>query len=419
MSKTKNPHIIGAAINKLKDGQTEHFRQFAPELQAEIISFLTKDSKHQILRNLSDNEIAAFLFYTDIDDSIEILQFVEAEREPSILKKITKTKREKIQKLLSFTHKTTGNLLDLNFIIVKSNCSLKDVANKMEKHIQRENRVPLVLTTNPKGKILGYIPYKKLILSQPGKKISQLTKALPSISEETGQTEIIKKIQDIKSEIIVVIDNDERPIGIIHLHDILKLIQKQTTQDVYKFAGVSQEETIFDTIKTKVKRRYGWLIINLATAFLASGVIALFEDTIAQIAILAVFMPIVAGEGGNAATQALTVVVRGLALKDISFKEAKGVIYRESIAGIFNGIIVGIVSTIVAIAFQGNPMIGVVLGLAMVINLFVAGFFGALVPFILKKVNIDPAVASSVFVTTATDIFGFLGFLGLATLLML
>lgn len=419
MSKTKNPHIIGTAINKLKDGQADLFRKFSPELQAEIVAFLSKDSKYKVFPELSDNEIATFLFFTDIDDSIEILQFVESGREPGILKKITKTKREKIQKLLSFTHKTTGNLLDLNFIIIKNSCSLKDVAKKMEKHIQRENRVPLVLVTNQRGKILGYVPYKKLILNQPDKKITNLIKPLPAISEETGQNEIIKKIQDIKSEIIVVIDNEERPIGIVHLHDILKLIQKQATQDVYKFAGVSQEETIFDTIRTKVKRRYGWLIINLGTAFLASGVIAFFEDTIAQIAILAVFMPIVAGEGGNAATQALTVVVRGLALKDITFKEAKGVIYREAVAGMLNGFIVGIVSTIVAIAFQGNPMIGVVLGLAMIINLFVAGLFGAMVPFILKKVNIDPAVASSVFVTTATDIFGFLGFLGLATLLML
>lgn len=416
--KSKNPHIISAEINKSTERQLDLFRELSPELQSEVILFLNKETRYKIFQDLSDKEISDLLFFSDIDDAIEILQFLDEKRAERILKKIKKTKREKITKLLSFTHKTTGNLLDLNFIIIKDNSSLKDVANKMERHIHRENHVPLVLVTNSKGQILGYIPHKKLILSQPSQKVTKLIKPLPKISEESHQAEIIKKIHDTKSEIVVVIDNDERPIGIIHLHDLLKLIQKQATKDVYKFAGVAEEETIFDTVKTKVKRRYGWLIINLATAFLASGVIALFEDTIATIAVLAVFMPMVAGEGGNAATQALTVVVRGLALKEITFAEARTVVIREAIAGIWNGAIIGIVATAAAVLFGSDPLIGVILGLAMVVNLFVAGFFGALVPFVLKKFAIDPAVASTVFVTTATDIFGFLAFLGLATLLL-
>jgi magnesium transporter len=173
-----------------------------------------------------------------------------------------------------------------------------------------------------------------------------------------------------------------------------------------------------DKIQTKVKRRYNWLIINLATAFLAAFVVSLFEGTIARLSILAVYMPIVAGQGGNAATQSLAVVVRGLAIGETSWDQTKSVIIKETCTGVINGVITGIIAGLIALLFNGSPMLGVVLTSAMIINLMIAGLFGSLVPFVLKGFKIDPATASTVFVTTATDVFGFLAFLGLGTILL-
>ena len=417
--KSDNPHLASSFINNLKEGRLKAFREFSPETRAEIALFLNHESRNKILPSLSNREIAEMLSFNDIDDTIEILEFIEPKKQREILKKLKKEKRKKLRKILTFWHRGAGSILDQNFIIVRINFSIKDVADKVEKHIKLDGRVPLVLVTSGQGRIAGYIPYRKLILSKPGNRISKLIRPLPLINNDTGREEIIKKISEIKSEIIAVIDKEGKPLGIIHLHELLKVIQKESTRDVYKLAGVNAEENMSDSIVLKVKRRYKWLIINLATAFLASAVIALFEETIAKIAILAVFMPMVAGEGGNAATQAITVVVRGLALKEVSPKEAKSIIYRESMAGLLNGVIVGIVSTFAAFLFDGPPIIGLILGLAMIINLFVAGLFGATIPFVLKKLRIDPAVASSVFVTTATDVFGFLAFLGLGTIFMM
>jgi magnesium transporter len=226
-------------------------------------------------------------------------------------------------------------------------------------------------------------------------------------------------LQDLRADAIGVVDDKEQIIGIIHVRDLLKIAQAEATEDIYGFAGVEREETPQDAIFTKVNKRYKWLIINLATAFLAASVVGIFEDTISKLAILAVYMPIVAGEGGNAATQSLAVVVRGLAVDEISWPEARGIIMRESLAGLLNGLIVGTASAFTAYFFGAPMMLGVVLGIAMIVNLFFAGLSGALIPFILKSFKIDPAVASSVFVTTVTDIIGFFVFLGLATLLLL
>ena len=168
-----------------------------------------------------------------------------------------------------------------------------------------------------------------------------------------------------------------------------------------------------------MKHRSNWLIINLATAFLAAVVVGLFQGTIGKIAILAVYMPIVAGQGGNAATQALAVVVRGLATGDVTWRDARPIILREATAGTINGIITGCIAGGIAVILHGTPMLGFVLAAAMIINLFVAGFFGSLTPFVLKRLGIDPATASSIFVTTFTDVFGLLAFLGLGTMLLL
>jgi magnesium transporter len=187
---------------------------------------------------------------------------------------------------------------------------------------------------------------------------------------------------------------------------------------LYNFAGVSENERVFDSISTKVKHRYKWLILNLCTAFLAASVVGLFEKTLTQMVILAMYMPIVSGMGGNAATQTLAVMVRGITMGEISLKNAYPAILKEVGTGFINGAINGVIVYIVASFWHGNSMLGFVVGVAMVFNLVIAGLFGALVPLVMKFFGKDPATSATIFITTATDVCGFFAFLGLATLVL-
>ncbi|MGE0446834.1 MAG: magnesium transporter, partial [Vicinamibacterales bacterium] len=204
-------------------------------------------------------------------------------------------------------------------------------------------------------------------------------------------------------------------VGVITVDDVIDVIKEEATEDIMHLAGVSGDERAFTPATESLRKRLPWLGVNLVTAFLAATVVSLFENTIAQITALAVFMPIVAGMGGNAATQTLTVIVRGIALGELTWSNSRKALVKELVVGIGNGVTLGLVAALVVWVARGNPVLGGVLGMAMVINMFVAAAAGTLVPLGLRAANVDPALASSVFITTMTDVFGFLSFLGLAT----
>lgn len=412
-------HVISDTINHLDRNPRRIFSDLPPEIQAEVILHLHDSIKRDVLPSMSMYGIARFLHFNDDDDATDILQFLPADKRIKILDRLKETKRKKVERLLKFGKETAGGIMDLDYIIVKDTYTFKDIADKVQTHIDREDKVPFIILTSEEGKVKGFIPHKNLMFGSRNTPIKKMTQKLPVIKHSVDQEKILSDLQSLQAEAIGVVDENEQVIGIIHVRDLLKIAQAEATEDIYGFAGVEREETPQDNIFTKVNRRYKWLIINLATAFIAASVVGLFEDTISQMALLAVYMPIVAGEGGNAATQSLAVVVRGLAVDDISWPEARKIIMKEAFAGVSNGVIVGSISAATAYLFHAPIMLGVVLGIAMIVNLFFAGLSGALIPFILKSFKIDPAVASSVFVTTVTDVIGFFVFLGLATLLLI
>jgi len=412
-------HKIAEVINHIDEQKRYVFSLLPPEIQSEVIIQLSDQSKNLIIPKLSIYESARFLHFNDEDDATDIIQYLPASKREKVLQKIKGPKRRKIEKLLMFGKETAGGLMDLDYIIVKDTFTFQDIADKVQSHITLENKVPFIIVTKEKGEVIGFIPHKNLIANSSRTPVKNLLQRLPLIKHTEDQEKILGKIHDFNSDVIGVIDENKEILGIIHLRDLLRVAQAEATEDVYKFAGVQHEEAPSDPISFKVSKRYKWLILNLGTAFLAAAVVNMFKDTISQIAILAVFMPIVAGEGGNAATQALAVVVRGIAVNDIEWAQARGIIFREALAGLANGVIVGVIAGFIAMVLGSSPMLGVVLGVAMIANLFIAGLFGALVPFVLKSMNIDPAIASSIFVTTATDIIGFFVFLGLGTILLL
>ena len=217
---------------------------------------------------------------------------------------------------------------------------------------------------------------------------------------------------------VPVVDEENKVVGIVTVDDVIDVIKDEAAEDLLRLAGVSGDERIETTANEALRKRLPWLGINLVTAFLAASVVAMFEGTIQQVTALAIFMPIVAGMGGNAATQTLTVIVRGLALGELTWATARKALAKESAIGLGNGVTLGIVAAGVAWITKGDPMLGLVLGMAMFINLFVAATAGTLVPLGLKALKVDPALGSSVFITTFTDVVGFASFLGLATVFL-
>jgi magnesium transporter len=217
---------------------------------------------------------------------------------------------------------------------------------------------------------------------------------------------------------VPVVDEENKLVGIVTVDDVIDVIKDEAAEDLLRLAGVSGDERIATPAGESLRKRLPWLGINLVTAFVAASVVAAFEGTIQKVTALAIFMPIVAGMGGNAATQTLTVVVRALALGELSWASARKALLKESIVGIGNGVALGIVAAGVAWIFKGEPMLGLLLGMAMLVNMFVAATAGTLVPLGLKALKVDPALASSVFITTFTDVAGFASFLGLATVFL-
>ena len=411
-------HVVAYIIDHLKRGRRKTFTLLPPELQAQVSLVLGGKSKESILPRLSDHVIARFLHFNDEDDATDLLQLLPAERRATILLKMREEKRMKIEKLLRYGSETAGGVMDFNFIVVKMDFSIKDVSAKIEQHLQQYNHAPVVLVADEEAKIKGFIPYRKII-SPRKSSVRDLMEPLPLITHTVDRERVLGLIMQRRSDVVCVVDEAGIALGVIHLRDLLRVAQAEATEDVYGLAGVDLEEDVLDPVVDKVRHRCNWLLVNLATAFLASFVVSLFEGTIAQMAILAAYMPIVAGMGGNAGTQALAVTIRGLAMREVPFALARRIILKEALAGMTNGVIAGAFAAGAAIAFKAPPMLGLVLGVSMIINLFVAGFFGALIPFILKRMRVDPATASSIFVTTATDVFGFLVFLGLGTMLLL
>jgi magnesium transporter len=267
--------------------------------------------------------------------------------------------------------------------------------------------------------LVGVVSLRRLLLVSPETPLKRIMTAdLMSARVDMDQEEVARQVASYNLLAIPVVDEENKLVGVITVDDVIDVIKDEATEDIYRLAGVAGDERVFTSLKETFRKRLPTLAIQLLTLFAAAAVIAVFEPTIGKVTALAVFMPIVAGMGATAATQTLTVMVRGLALGELTWSNSRKALLKEVALGVSNGILLGVVAAIVTWAAKGDPVLGLLLGLAMIINLFIAAAAGTLVPIGLRAANLDPALASSVVVTTMTDVLGFATFLGLATLFL-
>lgn len=308
--------------------------------------------------------------------------------------------------------------MNIDYIQINESDSIGEVAKQFKIHEKRTGHSPTIIVLKQEGVLSGYLPGHELGFAFPKDKAKKYVKKINTIPYFASQEEAIELFRNFPHSKIAVLGETGQVLGIIYSDDILRLLREQESASLYNFAGVSKEESVLDGTIVKVKSRYKWLILNLGTAFLASFVVGFFEETISKYILLAVYMPIIAGMGGNAATQTMAVMVRGISLKQINPDSPLYMLKKEVLAGAANGIINGIIVACIVLLINKDLMIALILALAMVINLIVASFAGTLIPLLMKKIGKDPASSATIFITTATDVLGFLAFLGLAALLL-
>ena len=419
MKKTENKikNHWAQKIIATPDKKVEIFKQVPPNEQGLVLFHLSKPLRRDILKELNGEEIKKLIRYLDPDETTDLLQLVHPKKKDKIIKTLSSEIKEKVEFLLSFNPKTAAGMMSLDYVEVPFGKTFDQVSHIVHRHEKRTGKFPAILVVD-EGFLVGELMGYKFALHDGKENIDKFTHRVPSVRYNSPESEIVAKFKSHPHNKIVVLDEDESIMGVIYSDDILQIIEEKQTNSLREFAGVSEEEDVLDSAFRKVKHRYKWLMVNLCTAFLAASVVSLFEDTISTFVLLAVYMPIIAGMGVNAGTQTLAVTIRGIMLKEIKLETGKKVIRNEALAGLINGLINGVIVALVATFLNKSPLLGLVLAISMIFTLTIAGFFGTVIPLIMKKLGKDPASSATIFITTATDVFGFFTFLGLASLVL-
>jgi magnesium transporter len=379
---------------------------------------LDDEELHAIVDDLDDAALAAICTSSAPDDAADLLDALDEERRTRVLALLGATQSAKLESLLEGEEETAGALMTTGFLALDEDLTVGEAVSRIREY-PRKDSFFYVYCTDVEGHLVGVLSLRALILADPGARIGKvMVQSVVRCQVDSSPEEVAQIVSKYDLLSVPVVDMQNRLVGVVTVDDVLDVIQEQAEEDLMHLGGVDTSEHVAMSARASFKLRFPWLAINLLTAFLASWVVSFFQGTIAKWAALAVFMPIVAGMGGNAGTQTLTVFVRGLALGEVDWRSGWRPIRKEFLVGLSNGVANGLITCAIVGLWMQDWVLAGVLFFAMIFNLVIAGIAGGLVPLALEKLEYDPAVASSIFVTTFTDVGGFFSFLGLATLAM-
>tara|TARA_B100000700_G_scaffold161251_1_gene178540 strand:+ start:37 stop:1410 length:1374 start_codon:yes stop_codon:yes gene_type:complete len=378
----------------------EVFVELNESIQSEIITYLSSESIVTILKNLES------------DDAIKILENVQEKDKNIILSSLPPKDRFALLESLSYPEDSAARIMQREFTAIPSNWSVGQTIDYLRENKELPEEFLEIFIVDEEFKPIGTIPSSKVLrTARDTKMLSLMSESQLLIPVDMDKEEVGNLFENYNLSSAAVIDKNNKLVGMITYDDILTVLKEEAEEDVLRLAGVGDEE-ITDGILTKTKRRFNWLLLNLFTAFLATYCISLFGATIQQMVVLAFLMPIVASMGGNAGMQTLAVTIRSLATKDLTKNNFSTNVFKEFNIGILNGVIFAIISSIIVQIWFNDYVLSLIISISMIMTMIVAGLFGILIPVTLKKLNIDPAISSSVFVTTITDVIGFVSFLG-------
>ncbi len=392
---------------------------FGSDMDPVVLAELEDTALDQVIREMDDQDVVDAISQLESDDAVGILEDISAEDRDRIIAAMPKEERLAVEEGLSYAEDSAGRLLQKKIITVPGIWTVGQVI----KFLRSEEELPVefyeIFIVDPLHHPIGTVSLSQLIRTKDEIPVSEIMDTDPKvIPVDKDQEEAAYMFRQYDLTSMGVVDKSGRLIGVITVDDIVDVIDEEAEEDILRMAGV-QETDITETVLEASKNRIVWLTINLGTAILASVVIAFFDGTIEQMVALAILMPIVASMGGNAATQTMTVTVRSLATKDLTSSNVRRVIGKEFVIAVLNGVAMAVIIGVLSYAYFNNPLLGGVIAVAMIINMIMAGLAGILIPVGLEKINIDPALASSIFVTTITDVVGFFAFLGLASVFLM
>jgi magnesium transporter len=384
-------------------------------LAMEALSELGPEGGAALLADRSAEDIVKLIQDLPSDDAAAIVDYLPEELSAAVLELLQKRPGGDVGDLLEYPEQTAGRIMNPKVFALAEDMTASEAISELQG--SRDVEVVFYLyVIDSRRHLVGVVSLRRLLLVPPPTPLKRImTTDLISVRVDMDQEEVARQVASYNLLAIPVVDEENKLVGVITVDDVIDVIKDEATEDVYRLAGVAGDDRVFTKWSESLRKRVPWLQVNLITAFIAASVVALFEGTIAKVTMLAVFMPVVAGMGGNAATQTLTVIVRGIALGELTWANTRKALLKEAAVGIGNGVACGIVAALVVWLWTRDPILGSIIGAAMVINMFVAAIAGTLIPLSLRALKVDPALASSVFITTLTDVFGFLSFLGLAT----
>jgi magnesium transporter len=398
---------------------------------ARVLEALPASLAVKALQNLQVSYAAALLEKADAVLFEEIISELEPQHAATVFMNLPEDMRERllehlpkklkaqVNELLTYPEDSMGRLMTTRFLSFHKNVTVHEAVEKIRGLAKTNFPASYAYVIDDEDHLVGVVNMHDMMLASADQSLeSFMRKDVFSIHCFVTREEAADELSRRRYFAAPVVDGQNRILGVIKAEQLIQGIKDEATEDLQKMFGVGGDERIFSPIRLSLKKRLPWLHVNLATAFLAAAVVSLFEDVIAKITVLAVFLPVVAGQGGNAGAQSLAIVMRGLVMREIPKRKVWRLVLRESGLGIINGAIIGTVTALVAWLWNGNPYLGLVIGLGMLVNLFFAGLAGASIPVIMNNIGLDPAQSSSIILTTVTDVIGFFAFLGFAVLFL-
>ncbi|UYV36940.1 magnesium transporter [Rhodobacteraceae bacterium D3-12] len=392
---------------------------YGVEFDGDILSELDESIREEVIAVLNPDVLADAVRELESDDVVDLLEDLDEPQQEAILGALDDADRVVVEQAMSYPEESAGRLMQREVVMAPEHWNVGQTIDFLRGSESLPDQFYHVIMVDPRMRPTGYVTLGKIMGHPREAQLADITEdTFRTIPVDQDEGDVAYAFNQYHLISAPVVDENERLVGVITIDDAMAVLDEEHEEDILRLAGVG-EGSLTDKVLNTTRQRLPWLAVNLVTAVLASLVIALFEDVIAGFVALAVLMPIVASMGGNAGTQSLTVAVRAIATKDLTGSNVWRVIRREVLVGLINGMIFAVAMGVVGIVWFGSPMLGVVIGVAMVINMVVAGLAGTVIPVLLEKLGVDPALASGAFVTTVTDVVGFFAFLGLAAVVLL